>query len=158
MNQQPSGKITKGYAFGLISAVVIFVAALLIAGWGLLSLFTEQSPVDSSVPTFLAPLLIFINLLILWWILWQQTLSLLRSNKPAWSLLIVAPGVAYLVWSLGGSLAGMSIAETWLSVFAFSFLLIWPAGLLIFWALLLRRLYSSKEAPKWPWERAEEDQ
>lgn len=158
MTSTPPGKITRGYAFGLISAVCILVAALLIAGWGLLSLFSAGSPVVSNIPTFVAPLLVMAALVLLVWVMWAQTIALLKGARPAWSLMIVVAGAAYLIWALGGTAAGMTVAETWLSPFAAMIFLIWPAGLFIFWSLLLRRLYSSKGPPKWPWEEREEEE
>lgn len=158
MNPQNPAKITKGYATGLIAAICIFVAALLIAGWGLIGLYMGEEPVSSTVSTMTAPALVAISLLLLAWVMWLQTVSLIKGAKPAWSLAIVVAGAAYLVWSFGGLIAGLSIQETWLSPFALVMAVLWPLGLFLFWLLLWRKLYSGKGTPKWPWEDREEEE
>lgn len=154
-NEQPA-KITKAYARGLIAFVCVFVVALLVASWGLLGLSISKMPVFSQVATFTAPLLVAVAVGILAWIMWAQTISILRGNKPAWSLVIVASGSGYLVWCLGGVLANLTVEETWLSPFVLVIVLVWPIGLMLFWWLILRKLYSGRSTPKWPWEDKDE--
>lgn len=158
MSQQKPAKITKAYARGLIAAIIIFVVSLQILFWGLISLFLDTSPVTTDVSNFTAPALIIVLIAFLAWIMWLQTLQLLRGSKPTWSYAIIVSGVAYLVWSGGGMLAGLSIEETWLSVYAFSLAVIWPIGLILFWLFLYRKLYSGKDVPQWPWEAGDEEE
>lgn len=156
MNKKPA-RVTKNYAVGLVAAVILLVMAILVACWGLLSLFTDTQPVEDSVSFFTAPVLVGVNLVILAVVLWRQTLSLLRGQKAQWSLALVVPGVVYLVWCLGGLAFGMTINETWISPYAITMAAIWAIGLGIFWGIFLRKLYSSSpEVPKWPWEERED--
>ncbi|WP_024356765.1 hypothetical protein [Leucobacter chironomi] len=152
--------VTRGYVAGLVLAAVIVAAALLIAGWGLLSLAMQREPVSSDgVPRWAAPLLLVLGLALLAAALWQQALVLLRGRRgPAWGVIVVAAGGVYLLWCLGGVLAGLSVDETWVSPFAAALPLIWAVASLLFWAVLARRVYTGRPAPKWPWERAEEDE
>lgn len=152
--------VTRGYVAGLVLAAVIVAAALLIAGWGLLSLAMQREPVSSDgVPRWAAPLLLVLGLALLAAALWQQALVLLRGRRgPAWGVIVVAAGGVYLLWCLGGVLAGLSVDETWVSPFAAALPLIWVVASLLFWAVLARRVYTGRPAPKWPWERAEEDE
>lgn len=149
-------KVTRGYAFGLVSAVVVLVAALLIATWGLIGLFSDVKPVGSGTSSMLAPALVIISLLLLFWFLWGQTKTLLRGHKISWSWLIVVAGSSYLFWSLCGMLFGLNIKETWLSPYALAVAIIWPIGVLVFWFLLMRKIYTDKNPPRWPWELRDE--
>lgn len=148
-------EVTRGYVGGLILAAVIVAAALLIATWGLLALALERDPVTSDgVPRWAAPLLLLIVLALLGCTMWQQALVLLRGRKaPAWGLVVAIAGGSYLVWCLGGLLAGLSIDETWVSPFAASLAPVCGVASLLFWAVLARRVYTDRPVPKWPWER-----
>lgn len=151
--------VTRGYVGGLMLATVVIAIALLVAVWGLLALLGDREPVASdAVPRWAGPILVFVAVAGLAVALWQQALTLLRGQRtPAWGLIVVAALGGYLVWCLGGILAGMSIDETWVSPFAATLVPIWAITALLFWAVLMRRVYTDRPTPKWPWERAEED-
>lgn len=148
-------EVTRGYVGGLILAAVIVAAALLIATWGLLALTLQRDPVSSDgVPRWAAPLLLLIVLALLGGTMWQQALVLLRGRKtPAWGLVVAIAGGSYLLWCLGGVLAGLSIDETWVSPFAAALVPVCGVASLLFWAVLARRVYTDRPVPKWPWER-----
>ncbi|WP_449281762.1 hypothetical protein [Leucobacter sp.] len=148
-------EVTRGYVGGLILAAVIVAAALLIASWGLLALTLQRDPISSDgVPRWVAPVLVLVVLALLGATMWQQALVLLRGRKsPAWGLLIAIAGGAYLLWCLGGTLAGLSIDETWVSPFAALLAPVCGLASLLFWAVLARRVYTDRPVPKWPWER-----
>ncbi|MBK0420657.1 hypothetical protein JD292_01000 [Leucobacter sp. CSA2] len=160
MTAEPRRGVTRGYVGGLLFAAVITAVALTVAGWGLLALFSDREPVSSpEVPMWAAPVVLFVALAMLAASLWQQALILLRGRRaPAWGAIIATAGGAYLLWCLGGILAGMSIEETWLSPFAMLLALAWGIASLLFWAVLARRVYTDRPAPKWPWEREDEDE
>ncbi|MFT4233188.1 MAG: hypothetical protein QM606_10495 [Leucobacter sp.] len=151
--------MTRGYVGGLLAAAVIVAAALLIAVWGLLALALQRDPVTSGgVPVWAAPVALAVVLALLGWALWQQALVLLRGRRrPAWSIIVAISFGAYLVWCLIGILAGLSIDETWVSLFAASLVPICAAASLLFWAVLARRLYTDRPVPQWPWERRNEE-
>lgn len=157
MNARKPQRVTRTYARGLVAAVAILAIALLIAGWGGLSLVLGRSPVVSNVSRLAAPLMIIgaVGLLIM--VLWRQVIDILRGNRAGWMYTVIVPGAAYLLWCVAGVLAGMTVEETWLSPFAWLLALCWLVALLIFWAVFLRRVYSDKEPPKWPWEKNVED-
>lgn len=150
--------VTRGYVGGLVVACAIVAAALLVAGWGGLGLALDREPVATDgVPRWAAPLILALALAMLAGSLWQQALVLLRGRRaPSWGAIIATAGGAYLMWCLGGILAGMSIEETWLSPFAALLAPIWGIAAVLFWAVLARRVYTNRPAPKWPWERREE--
>lgn len=152
--------VTRGYVGGLILAAVIVAIALLVAVWGVLALLGDREPVSSdAVPRWAGPILVAVAVAGLAAGLWQQALILLRGQRtPAWGLIVTSAVGGYLVWCLGGILAGMSIDETWVSPFAASLVPIWAIVAVLFWAVLLRRVYTDRPTPKWPWERAEEDE
>lgn len=151
--------VTRGYVGGLIAAADVVAFALLIAVWGLTSLALDREPVSSAaVPLWAAPILIVIGIALLSWSLWRQALALLRGRRgPSWSEIITVSLGAYLVWSLGGFLAGMSVEETFVSPFAALLVPIWGLSAILFWAVLARRVFTDRDVPKWPWERREED-
>ncbi|MCW2288616.1 hypothetical protein EDF60_0453 [Leucobacter luti] len=158
MSSGPRRGVTRGYVGALIMATVIVAVALLVAVWGGLALVLGQDPVTSpSVPRWAAPLVLLVCLGILAWTLWLQALVLLRGRRsPSWGRIVTVGVGVYLVWGLAGILAGMSIAETWLSPFAAALIPIWAVVALLFWAVLARRVYTDRPPPRWPWERAEE--
>ncbi|MFV0435148.1 MAG: hypothetical protein ACK5LO_14390 [Leucobacter sp.] len=147
--------VTRGYVGGLILAAVIVAAALTVAVWGVLGLLLDRSPVTSeSAPLWAAPVIIALALLLLAWGLWLQALTLLRGRRtPPWGYVVSWAGGAYLIWCLGGVLAGMTIEDTWVSPFAVVLAPIWAIAALVFWAVLARRVYTDRDVPKWPWER-----
>lgn len=109
------------------------------------------------VPRWAAPVIVVLALAMLAASLWTQSLTLLRGQRaPAWGQIVTTAGGSYLVWCLGGTLAGMQIIDTWLSPYAVALSVSWVLANLGFWAILARRIYTDKPPPKWPWERAEE--
>ena len=151
--------VTRGYVGGLIAATLITAVALLVAGWGGIALAADREPVTrSEIPMPMAPSLIVAALAVLGWLLWRAAIVLLRGRRaPSWDLILIAAGVAYLVWCLGGLLAGMPIGDTWTSPFAGVLALVWALSSLLFWAVLARRVYTDRATPKWPWERHDEN-
>lgn len=155
MNLGSRRDVTRGYVGGLTLAAVIVAAALLIATWGLLALTLQRDPVSSDgVPRWVAPVILILVLALLGCTMWQQALVLLRGRKaPAWGLVVAIAVGSYLLWCLGGTLAGLSIDETWVSPFAATLVPICGVASLLFWAVLARRVYTDRPVPKWPWER-----
>lgn len=152
--------VTRGYVGGLIVAAVIIALSLLIAVWGLLSLWLDTSPVSSGgLVSWAAPFVVLCALAVLAVALWQQALVSLRGRKtPSWGLLVSVSVGTYLIWGIIGSISGMSIGETWLSPFAAALVPIWGIAYLLFWGILSRRLFTDRPTPKWPWESGEEDE
>lgn len=152
--------VTRGYVLGLLAASLIVAAALVLVGWGGLSLLIGRGPVTTDgVPLWFGVLTIVIAMAMLAAVQWRNAISLLKGRKsPDWGSVVVAAGLAYLIWCLAGVLAGMSIGETWISPFAALLAPIWAIAVLLFWAVLARRVYTDRPAPKWPWERHEEDE
>lgn len=151
--------VTRGYVVGLIGAAVIVAAALVISAWGILGVLLDRDPVlTPGVGPVAAELIVLLGLLVLALGLWLQALVLLRGRRrPPWAHVIVLAAAAYFVWCLGGILAGMSTDETWLSPFALALALIWAVCSLAFWAVLARRVYTDRPAPRWPHERRGDD-
>lgn len=141
-------------------AAVLVAVALIVATWGLLSLGLDRDPVSNTeVASWGAPLVLCFALAALAVALWQQALAMLRGQKaPAWRYIISVSVGAYLLWSLGGVIAGMSIDDTWVSPFAAVLVPIWGITCLLYWGVLAHRLFTDRPAPKWPWERAEDDE
>lgn len=152
--------VTRGYAGALTAAAVLVALALVVAAWGLISLALDRDPVSSpGVPMWAAPLILVLLLGVLAWGLWQQAIVLLRGRRsPLWSAIVALAGGAYLLWCLGGVLAGLSVEETWTSPFAAVLAPIWAIASLLFWAVLARRVYTDRPPPRWPWERHGEDE
>lgn len=157
MNPREPQRVTRTYARGLIAAVTILAIALLIASWGGLSLLLDRNPVTTDVPAFTAPLLVILSGAVLIVILWRQVLDILRGSRPGWIYLVIVPGLAYLMWCVGGLIAGLSVEETWLSPFALTLALCWVVALLMFWAVFLRKVYGDRGTPQWPWEKHPDD-
>lgn len=147
--------VTRGYVGGLIAAVAVVAVALVIASWGVISVLADRSPVQTEgVSMLAAELIIALALAALCWGLWLQALVLLRGRRtPPWAHTIVLGVGAYLLWCLGGMIAGLSVDETWLSPYALALALAWAACSLAFWAVLARRVYTNRPVPQWPWER-----
>ena len=154
----PRRGVTRGYVGGLLLATLIVAAALVVATWGFLSLFSEGAPVvTDGVPKWVAPVAILLALAALGWGLWQQAILLLKGRQaPSWAHVVVLAGAAYLIWCIVGVLGGLTINETWLSPFALSLAPIWAVTSFLFWAVLMRRVYTDRGVPKWPWERRAE--
>ncbi|GAB2549385.1 hypothetical protein [Leucobacter ruminantium] len=159
MSEGVRRSVTRGYAGALTAAAVIVAVALVVAVWGLLSLALGRDPVSSDgVPVWAAPLILAVLLGVLAWGVWRQAIVLLRGRRaPAWGIVVSLAGGAYLLWCLGGVLAGLSVEETWTSPFAAVLAPIWALASLLFWAVLARRVYTDRPPPRWPWERDEED-
>lgn len=155
MNDGVRRGVTRGYVGGLLAATLITAVALLVAAWGGLALALDREPVSGSgVPMPSAPLLVLLALALLGWLLWRAAIVLLRGRKtPSWDLILTAGGLSYLTWSLVGLIVGMPLADTFASPFAGVLAVIWVLVSLLFWAVLARRVYTDRAAPKWPWER-----
>lgn len=158
MSNRAPHRVTKGYARGLIGAVAIFAMALVVVSWGYLSWFLGVAPIVSDVPRITGPGLVGLCLVVLMFTLWREVIHLLRGNAPSIVLILIVPTSAYLVWSLLGMLFTLRIEETWISPYALTLALSWLCALLVFWGIFLRKLYSGKERPKWPWEKNELDE
>lgn len=149
--------VTRGYVWGLIFAVAIAAFALMLLIWAGISLATGRAPVETPGISFgVAPLAILLCLGLLVWALWAQSLFLLRCDSSLpWTQLLLAAIGSYLVWCVTGTLAGLSVAETWLSPYALVIALSWAVASILCWAVLVRRVYTDREAPRWPWEDRE---
>lgn len=160
MSGGPRRGVTRGYVGALIMAATIVAAALLIAAWGILTLALGRDPVFTpDIPRAVAPALVFLGLALLAFSLWQQSLILLRGRRgPSWAHLIGVAGGVYLLWCGGGFLVGMGVEETLLSPFSAALPVIWLVVGLLYWAVLMRRVYTDRPPPRWPWERAEDAQ
>lgn len=155
MTEGPRRGVTRGYVWGLIFATMIVAVALIIASWGLISLFGQREPVQTAgIALPAAQLIVAVALAVLCWGLWRQAISLLRGLRtPHWGYIIALMGGAYLIWCLLGTLVGLSLDDTWLSPFAAALALIWGLASLLFWSVLARRVYTDRPTPKWPWEK-----
>jgi len=148
--------VTRGYVWGLIFAVVVVAFALMLMAWAGIALATGGGPVATpgvgyGVSAFIVVLCL--GLLVL--SLWKHALLLLRGRKTLslGNMLIVSFG-AYLLWGIVGSILGLSVGDAWLSLYALALALAWACAMVLFWALLLRRVYTDRPAPRWPWERS----
>lgn len=152
--------VTRGYVGGLLLATLVVASALVVASWGFIALLGDREPVETDgIAKWVAPLGVFVALGALAWGLWQQAIILLRGHRSlSWAHMVVLAGAAYLLWCIVGTLAGLSIDETWLSPFSIVLAPIWAIASLLFWAILLRRVYTDRDVPKWPWEKREEDE
>lgn len=157
MNEGVRRGVTRGYVFGLIAATLIFTAALVVMSWGMLGLLFGHGPiVTDGVPLWFGVFTVAVGLVMLGVLLWRQALSLLRGSRaPVWSIVIGAAFGIYLLWCLFGIVGGLQLDETWASLFAIVLAPIWAIGVLVFWLVLARRIYTDRPAPRWPWERHE---
>lgn len=155
MNTSPRRGVTRGYVGGLIFAVVIVALALLIAAWGGLALATQGGPVSTpGIGLGVASIIIIVALAVLAWGLWSQALLLLRGQSaPPWAHMLLLGAGGYLIWCLGGLLAGLTIQDTWLSFYAVILGIVWAVASLLYWAVLARRVYTERPTPRWPWEK-----
>lgn len=147
--------VTRGYVGGLIFAVAVVAVSLLVAAWGVIALLTGVGPVATPGMSMVAPaLIVMLNLAVLAWGLWLQSLVLLRGQRtPPWAHTLVLGVGGYLVWCLGGLAAGLGIQETWLSLYSAALGLVWAICSLLCWAVLARRVYTDRPTPQWPWEK-----
>lgn len=150
--------VTRGYVLGLLGATLVVTAALVVAAWGLLGMALGREPIETSdVPVWFGVLSIGLGLVLLGVLLWRQALSLLRGNKrPVWGIMLGAAFGIYLLWGLAGVLADLSTEETWFSPFALILMPVWALAVILFWAVLARRIYTDRPTPQWPWERRED--
>lgn len=149
--------VTRAYVRGVMLAALVVAAALVLAAWGLIGLALDREPVETpDVPTWFGVVAVVAALVMLGALLWQQALSLLRGRKsPVGSLVVGAAFGVYLLWGLAGIAFGLSVSETFLSPFALALAIIWPLTVVLFWAVLARRVYTDRPTPQWPWERTE---
>ena len=122
--------VTRGYVLGLVFAVVIAGFALMLTAWSLISLASGGGPVSTPGIGFSAaamPVLLCLGLLA--WLLWSQSLLLLRGRRQ------------------------LSLADTWLSPYVLALAVSWALATVLCWAVLLRRVYTDRPAPRWPWEK-----
>lgn len=147
--------VTRGYVWGLIFAVVIVSFALMLAAWSALALLTGGGPVTTEGIGFeVSAFAVLLCIGLLLWVLWAQSILLLRGRRAvSWTHVLLATFGGYLAWSLVGTLTGLSLADTWLSPYALSLALAWGVGALLCWAVLLRRVYTERPVPRWPWEK-----
>lgn len=152
--------VTRGYVLALIVACVTFAMALIVALWGILSVLLERFPVSGvAVAMWVAPVVVIILLGVLAIFCWRAALILLRGRVlPAWGEIFSCASSVYLLWCLLGMLGGMPLEDTWLSPFAAALALVMVVAQLCFWLVLARRRYTLRETPRWPWERAEDDE
>ena len=147
--------VTRGYVLGLVFAVAIAGFALMLTAWSLISLAAGGGPVSTPGIGFSAaamPVLLCLGLLA--WLLWSQSLLLLRGRRQlSWRHLLVASFGGYLLWGLVGTLLGLSLADTWLSPYVLALAVSWALATVLCWAVLLRRVYTDRPAPRWPWEK-----
>ena len=147
--------VTRGYVGGLVFAVAVVAFALLLVAWGFISLLTGGMLISTpGVGLAAAALIVLLCLAALGWGLWAQSIVLLRGRRsPSWPhVLSVAVG-GYLLWCLVGLLAGLRVEDTWLSPYALALALAWAVAALLAWALLVRRVYTDRPTPQWPWEK-----
>lgn len=149
--------VTRGYVAGLLAATLVVAGALTVGAFGAIELATGRMPVVSrGVPLWFGIVTIGLALAILAPLLWHHAIVLLKGRRtPDWGIVVSAAGSSYLVWCLAGVLAGLTIDETWVSPFAAVLALVWGIAVLLFWAVLARRVYTDRPTPKWPWERRE---
>lgn len=154
MTESSRRGVTRGYVGGLILATVMVVLALVVAVWGLIALFSDREPVQTpGVVSAAGPVIIAGALGMLAWGLWLQAVQLLRGLRtPPWGHTLVMAVGAYLIWCLGGLLAGLSIEDTWLSPYAATLPVMFALGSFLFWAVLARRVFTDRPPPQWPWE------
>ncbi|WP_053352781.1 hypothetical protein [Leucobacter musarum] len=157
MTDGPRRGVTRGYVGALIGAAGIAAVAVLVAVWGGLALALDREPVTTDgVAAWTAPVVILVALIALAVSLWASAIALLRGRRsPSWGIVLGLGFGVYLWWCLAGMLGGMSVAETWFSAFALGLAIIWGLAALAFWAVLARRVYTDRPAPRWPWERDE---
>ncbi|NLA66386.1 MAG: hypothetical protein GX862_10845 [Leucobacter sp.] len=159
MSERRRRGVTRGYVAGLTLAVVIIALTLLIVAWSAISVYAAKEVISTpDIGSAVVPLMLLVLLLLLAWSLWRQALVLLRGRYgPAWAQIVLISVGGYLLWCVMGVIAGLSLADTWVSPYAASLAIVWGVSCLIFWALLARRVYTDRPTPRWPWERDDDD-
>ena len=156
MGTTPRRKVTRAYVWMIIVAAITLAVSFLVFAWGMLRYTTGRYPVETEVTSLLGPLTVVVIFATTTWSLWRQSLTILRGSTTA----PVAQGLgngllAYVIWSVVGSLAGLRFDETWMSMFALVIIPIVVVVHLLAWAVLVRKVYTDRPTPQWPWERAE---
>ena len=111
----------------------------MLTAWSLISLASGGGPVSTPGIGFSSaamPVLLCLGLLA--WLLWSQSLLLLRGRRQlSWRHLLVASFGGYLLWGLVGTLLGLSLADTWLSPYVLALAVSWALATVLCWACLL---------------------
>lgn len=142
--------------WSLVYASVFTAISLVVAGWGLTALGTGTHPVESPISEWVAPVIVAVCAALTLWTLWQQSLQLLRGDRTLPLGWAVTAGLgSYLIWCVFGSLAGMTVQETWLSWYAWELVPAMAVVNLLCWLVLFRRVYTDRPTPQWPWEKRE---
>lgn len=150
-------RVTRAFVLTLAAFVTLFALSVLVAAWGLESLALGTKPVESDIPFQVAPLIISLAVLELYWLLWRFALSLLRgAARHPWWFACVAGGAAYLTFGVFGLIAGFTPREALVGVYPFTLFLSWFIAVPVFFALLSRQVFTERPAPVWPWERREQ--
>ena len=152
--------VTRGYVRGLISAVVIVAFSIMLAAWSFIALATDGGPVSTPGISYGATVLPVLScLVLLTGVLWSQSILLLRGRRSlSLTHLLLASIGGYLIWCLLGMAVGLSLHDTWLSPYSLSLAIALALAVLIAWSLLLRRVYTDRPAPQWPWEKRGEQE
>lgn len=149
--------VTRGQTWVILAGVVVAAVATVITSWAFLSLFGDLSPVATAgIAPAIGPGIIVMCAGLLLWVLWGQTLVLLRGDsRVPWGSAVVSAGGSYLVWCMLGMAVGMSVSDTWLSPFAVVLACVWACAVLMGWAVMCSRISAAPGRLVWPWERAE---
>lgn len=160
MTQSHRRGVTRGYVRGLIFAVVIVAFSIMLAAWSFIALASDGGPVSTPGVSYGATVLPVLSCLVLLAaVLWSQSILLLRGRRSlSVTHLLLASIGGYLLWCLLGMAVGLSLHDTWLSPYALSLALAMALAVLIAWSLLLRRVYTDRPAPQWPWEKRGEQE
>ena len=147
--------VTRGYVFGLVGAAVVGAFALLLALWGLLAWATDREPISTpGVGLGAASVMFVCCLLLLAWGTWAQSILLLRGRRtPSWAHIITVGLGAYLIWCVVGLAFGLHVEDSWASPFAGLIAMVWALAAFTAWAVLVRRVFTDRPVPKWPWEK-----
>lgn len=147
--------VTRGYVWGLIFAVAIAGFAMMMIAWSGISLVSGRLLISTpGIGYSVSAVSVLLCLGLLVWVLWSQSILLLRGRRSlSWVHVLVVSFGGYLVWGLVGTLSGLSVADTWLSAFALALAAAWAVASVLCWAVLLRRVYTDRQPPRWPWER-----
>lgn len=147
--------VTRGYVRGLVFAVVIVAFSVMLAAWSFIALASDGGPVSTpgvSYGATVPPVLSCLVLLAI--VLWSQSILLLRGRRSlSVTHLLLASIGGYLLWCLLGMAVGLSLYDTWLSLYALALAIAMAIAVLLAWSLLLRRVYTDRPAPQWPWEK-----
>ena len=149
-------KVTRSFVLAVAGMTTVLALSLLVATWGFIALATGTSPIHSDVPCFLGPSILALALAELFWMLWRTALALLRGRStPPWSFALFTAALGYLTWGVIGSLAGLSTAEAWASVYPLVIAFVWFLSVHLFWLLLARQVFTTRTRWLWPWEKRE---